>query len=176
MQKNWYIIYTKPKCAKKVATRFTKRKIENFFPVNCKQINTLKRRKMQEEPLFDSYVFAYIPESDITKIKMIDGVLNLVYWKGKPATICNNEIEVMKEFTTDYEDIKVEKTRVNPEDVARVIDDPKYSIDGNVLTVKNTTVKVNLRSIGFTMIAEVATENVLGREVSFGNKDLLLQS
>lgn len=175
MQKNWYIIYTKPKCEKKVATTFTKRKIENFFPVNCKQINTLRRRKVHEEPLFDSYVFVNIPESDIHKIKMIDGVLNLVYWKGKPATIHDNEIEVMKEFTTDYQDIKVEKARVNPEDVARVIDGPKYSMDGNVLTVKNTTVKVNLPSIGFTMIAEVATENVLGREVSFGNKDLLLQ-
>ena len=108
MQKNWYIIYTKPKCAKKVATIFTKRKIENFFPVNCKKINTLKRRKIHEEPLFDSYVFAYIPESQITKIKMIDGVLNLVYWKGKPATICDNEIEIMKEFITDYQNIKVE--------------------------------------------------------------------
>lgn len=40
---------------------------------------------------------------------MVDGVLNLVYWKGKPATICENEIEIMKEFVSDYQDIKVEK-------------------------------------------------------------------
>jgi len=176
MQKNWYIIYTKPKCEKKVATTFTKRKIENFFPVNSKQISTLRRRRVHEEPLFDSYVFANITESDLTKIKMIDGVLNLVYWKGKPATICENEIEIMKEFISDYQDIKVEKTRVNPEDIARTIDGPKYSIDGNVLTVKNTTVKVNLPSIGYTMIAEVGSENMLSREVLFGNKNLLLQS
>ncbi|HEY5463306.1 MAG TPA: transcription termination/antitermination NusG family protein [Hanamia sp.] len=176
MQKNWYIIYTKPKCEKKVAASFTKKKIENFYPVNCKQITILRRRKLHQEPLFDSYVFANIPETDIPKIKMVDGVVNLVYWKGKPATIGKDEIEVMKEFTTNHQDIKLEKTLVNLADVARVTEGPKYAMEGNLLTVKNTTIKVNLPSIGFTMIAEVIPENVLGPEVSFGNRDMILQS
>ena len=176
MQKNWYIIYTKPKCEKKVVATFTKRKIENFFPLNCKEVKSLRKRKLLQEPLFDSYVFANVHEGEIKEIRSIDGVVNLVYWKGKPAIIGENEIEVIKEFTTDHQDIKLEKTQINPSDVARIIDGPKYSMEGNILTVKNTTVKVNLPSIGFTMIAKITSENALGREVSFGNKDLLLQS
>jgi transcription antitermination factor NusG len=176
MQKNWYIIYTKPKCEKKVATLFTRKKIENFIPVTCKQFHSLRKRKLQQEPLFDSYVFANIPESDISKIKNVDGVVNLLFWKGEPATISEEEIEVIKEFTSDYQDIKLERTQINPDDEARMIEGPKYAMEGNLLTIKTTTKKVNLPSIGFTMIAELNPEKILGPEVSFGSKDMIFQS
>ena len=176
MQKNWYIVYTKPRCEKKVASTFTKRKIENFLPVNTKQIKSFRKNKIQQQPLFDSYVFANLAEEDVNKIKVIDGVVNIVYWKGKPAIIQEDEIEAMKEFVTDHQNIKLEKSRINLNDIARVIDGPKYLMEGNILTVKNTTVKITLPSIGFTMIAEIAVEEGLGREVSFGSKNLLLQS
>lgn len=176
MQKNWYIIYTKPKCEKKVAATFSKRKIENFFPLNCREVKSLRKRKFLYEPLFDSYVFANMFEEDIKEIMTIDGVLNLVYWKGKPAIMREDEIEVIKEFTSDYQEIRLEKTRINPNEVARIIDGPDYSMEGNILKVKNNVLKVNLPSIGFNMIAEVSSENALGRKVLFGNKDLLLQS
>ena len=176
MQKNWYIIYTKPKCEKKVATTFTKRKIENFSPVNCKQVNSTRRRKLIYEPLFDSYVFVNVTETEIFKVKMVDGVVSLVYWRGKPATISEEEIEAIREFTSYHQDIKLEKAKVSINERATIIDDAKYSMEGNVLTVGNTTVKVNLPSVGFTMVAEVESKNVIGRESAFGNKGLLFQS
>ena len=43
----------------------------------------------------------------------MNGVVNLVYWKGKPAVIKKEEIEMIKEFIADYQDIRVEKTTVN---------------------------------------------------------------
>lgn len=175
MQKNWYIIYTKAKCEKKVASIFTKKRIENFIPMNCKQVTSGRKRKVVQHPLFESYLFAHMTEDEIRKIKMLDGVVNLVYWKQNPAIIQKEEIEVMREFTSHHEDIIVEKTRVNVNDVAKVIDGSRYSIDGNVLMVKNTTSKVNLPSLGFALIAKAETENPLHSELSFGKKDLLLQ-
>lgn len=175
MQKNWYIIYTKAKCEKKVASIFTKKRIENFIPMNSKQVTSGRKRKVVQKPLFESYLFANMEEDEIRKIKMLDGVVNLVYWKQNPAIINKEEIEVMKEFTSHHEDIILEKTRVNVNDVAKVIDGSRYSIDGNVLMVKNTTLKVNLPSLGFALIAKAETENPLQSELSFGKKDLLLQ-
>jgi hypothetical protein len=81
----------------------------------------------------------------------------------------------MKEFTSHHEDIILEKTRVNVNDVAKVIDGSRYSIDGNILMVKNTTLKVNLPSLGFALVAKAEIENPLQSELSFGKKDLLLQ-
>ena len=175
MQKNWYIVYTKPKSEKKVAALFTKKKIENFCPLNCKQIRSSWRNKTLQEPLFSSYVFAYITETETIKIKQTDGVISLVYWKGSPAIIKHDEIEAIKGFTIDYHNIKLERTIINPNDIVRIVDGPDYSIEGKVLTVKNKTVKVNLPSLGYTMIAEMETEDIMGRGISFGNKELLLQ-
>ena len=176
MQKNWYIIYTKPKCEKKVAATFTKRKIDNFLPFNCKQVNSSRKSKLIYEPLFDSYLFANVTNTDIAKIRDVEGVVNLVYWKGEPAIMNNDEIEAIKEFTSYHQDIKLEKTQVNLNRTTKIIDGPWYSMEGNVLSVKNTMVKVNLPSIGFSMIAEIENKSVIGREVSFGSKDLLFQS
>lgn len=176
MQKNWYIIYTKPKCEKKVASIFTKRKVEHFLPVNGRQFRSIRKSKLIYEPLFDSYIFAYFSEEDVSKIKGVEGVLNLVYWKGKPATIQENEIEAIREFTSDHHDIKLEKTQIDLSGLARVVDGPQYLMDRNILTIKNRMVKVNLPSLGFTMIAEISSENLFNDKVSFGNKELLFQS
>lgn len=161
---------------KKVASSLSKRKIENFFPVNSQRINLYSKIRTSHQPLFESYIFVNIIASEFEKVRSIFGVLNFVYWKGKPAIIQEEEIEVIKDFTTDHQNIKLEKTKVNLNDVAKVIDGSKYSMSGNVLTVKNTTVKVNLPSLGFTLVANVDTESPLHTEISFGKRDLILQS
>ena len=150
------MVYTKPKWEKKVSATLTKRKIENFSPVNNKQITYFRKIKIQQEPLFESYVFVNLME--------------MVFDAHK------EEIEIIKEFTADHQNIELEKTRVNLNDVAKVIDGARYSMDGNILTVKNTTAKVNLPSIGFTLCAKVETGIPLHRANSFGEKDLMLQS
>jgi transcription antitermination factor NusG len=175
MQKNWYIIYTKAKCEKKVASIFTKKRIENFIPMNSKQVISGRKRKVVQKPLFESYLFANIEEGEIRKIKMLDGVVNLVYWKQHPAIIQKEEIEVIRDFTSVHQNVIIEKTRVNMNDAIKVIDGPRYSIEGNILTVTNISFKVNLPSIGYALVARIETENPLQTEVSFGKKDLLLQ-
>jgi len=161
---------------KKVAASLSKRKIENFFPVNSQQISSYSKVRTSHVPLFQSYIFVKIMENEFEKVRSVFGVLNFVYWKGKPAIIQEEEIEVLKDFTTDHQNIKLEKSKVNINDVAKVIDGSKYSMSGNVLTVKNTTVKVNLPSLGFTLVANVDTESPLHTEISFGKRDLILQS
>ena len=175
MQKNWYIIYTKAKCEKKVASIFTKKRIESFIPMSSKQVTTGRKRKIIQSPLFESYFFANIEENEIRKIKMIDGVLNVVYWKQHPAIIQKEEIEVIRDFTSVHQNVIIEKTRVNMNDAIKVIDGPRYSIEGNILTVTNISFKVNLPSIGYALVARIETENPLETEVSFSKKDLLLQ-
>jgi transcription antitermination factor NusG len=176
MQKNWYIIYTKPKCEKKVAAILSKKKIENFLPVNCKQINSLRKNKLLYEPLFSSYVFANILENEMEKIKLMDGVINFVFWRGRPAIVPDNEIEAIREFVADYQDIRLEKSSVNLNEIVRVVDRPKYSVEGNLVTVKNTRVKLNLPSIGFNMIAEIIPEDSLNKKGAFLISELQLQS
>jgi hypothetical protein len=57
----------------------------------------------------------------------------------------------------------------------KVTDGSRYTIEGNILTVKSSSLRINLPSIGYALVARVETENPLQTEVSFGKKDLLLQ-
>ena len=175
MQKNWYLVYTKPKCEKKVAALLTKRKIENFCPQNRKQIMQIRKSKMVDQPLFSSYVFVCVEVEKVSYIRDIENVLNLVYWKGQPAIIKDEEIAIIKDFIHDHQNIRLEKTRVNEKDSAKIVDRQGYTIDGNLLTIKNKSIKVNLPSIGYTLVAEVTREEkIIGKQLTF-SKELSLQ-
>jgi len=176
MQKNWYAVYTKPHCEKKVASSFTKRKIENICPLNSRKIKSFRRSKIQQEPLFKSYVFVYISVSEIDAVKQTDGVISMLYWMGEPAIIKVDEIEAIKEFTNDHQNIELERTQVNMLDVARVVDGPSYSIEGNVFAVKNKTLKVSLPSLGYIMIAKMEDESIFGREAPMLQNNSFAQS
>ena len=41
--------------------------------------------KIVEEPLFKSYVFVKVNDEDRSDVRMTPGVINFVYWQGKPA-------------------------------------------------------------------------------------------
>ena len=176
MQKNWYIVYTKPRYEKKVAALLTKKKIDSFCPLNCKQIEHFRKSKLLFEPLFSSYVFAFTDETSISLIRQVENVVSLVYWKSSPAVITSEEIESIKEFTSNYRNIKLERSDIIESGKTKVIDWPMYSIDGKILMIKSKTFKVHLPSLGFTMIAEIKGDGILDRKVSFGNKELFLQS
>jgi transcription antitermination factor NusG len=154
MQKNWYIVYTKLQCEKKIAALFIKWKIENYCPLNCVKSNVYWRSKRVCEPLFKSYVFVYISEDQISRLMRVEGVISFLYWLGKPALIKNNEIEVIKEFANEYQDIKIERIKVDMDEAVQIIDEPSYKMEGKFISVKNKTVKVNLPSLGYTLIAK----------------------
>ena len=176
MQKNWYAVYTKPNCEKKVASLFTKRKVENFCPLNCSKIKSFRRIKILQAPLFKSYVFVNITPAEIALVKQTDGVINILHWMGEPAIIKQDEIEAIKEFTTDHQNIELERTQVDFNEVARVVDGPSYSMEGNVFAVKNKTLKVSLPSLGFIMIAKMEDESVFGRETPYKTIHLSIQN
>ena len=164
MQKNWYAVYTKPQSEKKVAASFTKKKLEIFFPMVCVKTKTFRKHKFVFEPLFKSIVFVYASQEETMLLKHTNGVINLLYWLGKPAVIAEDEIAAIKEFTEDYRNIKVEPAFVNNNEVAHSVNGTTVSMEGQLYAVKNKTAKINLPSLGYTLVAEVEEESVFVRE------------
>lgn len=164
MQKNWYVFYTKPQCEKKVATLLTKKRVENFIPFVCTELQNSRRNKIVHKPLFKSYVFVHATETEANLLKLSDGVINLLYWLGKPAVIDETEINAIREFTNDHQNIDLEKLTVNSNVIERSIFRSSYEIEGNLLAVKNKTIKINLPSLGYAMVAHLKEDSVFGRE------------
>jgi len=160
--KSWYAVYTRPKWEKKVAQLLAKKKIDYYCPVNKVQRQWSDRKKVLLEPLFTSYVFVWLNESEQFQVCQTDGVINFVYWLGKPAVIRNEEIDAIKRFLADFSEVRLEKKHVNLNDHVRIINGPLMMREGNVLEVRYNTVKVSLPSLGYTLVAEVRKENVEG--------------
>lgn len=164
MQKNWYILYTRPQHEKKVATLLTKKRIENFIPLVSTDAQSSRRNKVVQKPLFKSYVFVYITEQETALLRQMDGVINLLHWLGRPAVISDAEVGSIKEFTVDYQNIGLEKLEINSNVIERNVYKSSYEIEGNLITIKNKTIKINLPSLGYAMIATLKEDSVFGRE------------
>ena len=176
MQNNWYAVYTKLHCERKVSLSLTKKTIENFCPLIKKDTKHLFRKTITVEPLFKSYVFVKTSEDIIDSIrKEINGVVSLLYWKGKPAIIKEEEIYAIQDFLKYHKEITIEKTKVFS---GKQDSTSSYFMDGQILLIKNRTMKLTLPSLGLSMVAkyEPSENGLVGREIVFGNRDLIVHS
>ena len=164
--KKWYAVYTRARWEKKVAESLTKRKIHNFCPLNKVVRQWADRKKIVSEPLFTSYVFVNVTHEELLLIKQTEGIVNFVYWLGRPAVIKNQEIEAIKTFLGEHNDVRLEKIEINVDDAVVITGGPLITLEGNVLEVKNKTVKVFLPSLGYALSAEVEKINVEVRTIS----------
>jgi transcription antitermination factor NusG len=156
----WYAVYTKPKWEKKVAELLTRKGIENYCPLNKVLKQWHDRKKLVEEPLFTSYVFVCVSSTALTEVRKTDGIINFVYWLGKPAVVREEEITTIKSFLGSYRDVQLEKIKIKPEDAVQIISGPLMNREGKVLEVHQKTIKVLLPSLGHALVAQVEKASV----------------
>jgi transcription antitermination factor NusG len=159
-RKNWYVVYTKPRWEKKVYTLLTDKNIEAYCPLNKVRRKWSDRIKWVEEPLFKSYVFVKVAPEELTGVRMISGVVNFVYWLGKPAIVKNKEIEIIRKFLNDYEEVWTEPIELQKD--ARVVITRGAFMDkeARVVKVTHNKVRVLIESIGYSLVAVVSRSNV----------------
>ena len=153
MSAKWYAVYTRPRWEKKVAALLVQNGIESYCPLNKVRRKWSDRIKLVEEPLFKSYVFVKVEESGRTGVRMTDGVINFVYWDAKPAVVKDKEIEAIKLFLEEYENVSLVKMNLKPNDRVRIVAGPMMDNEGKVLEVKHKVAKVAIDSLGFILVA-----------------------
>ena len=151
----WYAIYTRPRWEKKVHNLLTAKGIESYCPLNKVHRKWSDRIKLVEEPLFKSYVFVKISDDLRTPVRMTEGVVNFVYWDGKPALIKEKEIQNIKKFLNDYEDVELLSLDLKQDDRVLITAGPLMDKEGRVLEVKNKVAKVIIESLGTILVANI---------------------
>lgn len=159
--KQWYIVYTKPRCEKKVAELLTKKKIQNYYPCNKVAKSFGDKTKVFVEPLFASYVFVKVSKPELPVVKQLSGVINMVYWLGEPAVIREVEVDMLQRFMNEHSSVQLEQTKVNVNEIVRVSSGPFG--EKQTVSPKTKVVKMSLPSLGYTLAAkvEVGTVNVI---------------
>ncbi len=128
---------------------------ESYCPLNKFMRKWSDRIKVVEEPLFKSYIFVRIKEDEKSEIRYVDGVLNYVYWNGKPAIVKDDEIIEIKKFMSEYEDVQVGNIEMKPADEVLVKQGVMMGVSGRILRVlSNNMVEVRIDSLGFVLTAK----------------------
>lgn len=154
----WYIVYTKPDSEKKVSEILTRRKIENYSPVNS-VVKDWDDRKVKESQLFIGYVFVKTTEQQLQDLKKIHGIVNIVHWMGNPVSVKSVEIKAIKLFLNEYNNVSIEKTAIKPH-AGNTANHPGMEQEAPMITIKNRKAYVGLPSLGYIMTAHVDTSNV----------------
>lgn len=111
--------------------------------------------KIVEEPLFKSYVFVKVNDEERTAVRMTPGVINFVYWDGKPALIKEKEINAIKQFLNDYEDVEVKPLNLELNQRVKVTTGPLMDQEGKVIGVNRKIVKIAIDSLGYMLVAHI---------------------
>ena len=160
-QPKWYVVYTKPRWEKKVHALLVNRGLESYCPLNRTRKKWSDRIKWVDEPLFKSYVFVRIIDTDQLDVRMVGGVVNFVYWLGKPAIVRDEEISIIRKFLNEYTNITAEALPIRPDARVRVQQGILMNKEVKVLKVLGNKVRVILESIGYSLIASVEKSNLV---------------
>ena len=155
MNYKWYALYTRPRWEKKVNNLLLNKGVESYCPLNRVRRKWSDRIKLVEEPLFKSYVFVKITEENRTAVRMTDGVINFVYWDGKPAIIKEKEIQTIKRFLDEHENVEAIKIELKPEQRVRVAAGPLMDQEGKIIEIKHKVARVAIDSLGYLLVADI---------------------
>jgi len=134
--------------------------IATYCPLNKIRKRWSDRIKIVEEPLFKSYVFVHVSTEEISRVRMTNGVVNYVYWNGKPAVIKNQEIATIKKFMNEYEQVEARPIHVHPNQKVRIDGGLLMNREGIVQKVMHNKVEVIIESLGYALIATLDKKNV----------------
>lgn len=158
--KYWYVVYTKPRWEKKVSLLLENQGIEYYCPLNKVVKQWSDRKKVILEPLFKGYVFVNIAETFKWDIKKIDGILNYVYWLGKPARVREDEINTIRKFLQEFKDVEVVEQQLTVHSNVLIKQGVLMNFKGIIIEVIGNKARVNVDSMGIRLSALFDKKNL----------------
>lgn len=156
----WYALYTKPRWEKKVAKLLDEQGIENYCPINKVTRQWSDRKKVVLEPVFKGYVFVKIGTDEKWEVKKISGVLNYVYWLGKPAPIREEEILTIRKFLNEFTDVEVTDLVLQVNSSVRIKTGVLMNYQGILVELIGNKARVRIESMGLQLSAQFDKKNL----------------
>ena len=124
-EKKWLVFYTKSRAEKKTCLLLEKFGFEAYLPLQKVLRQWSDRKKKVEVPLFNSYIFVYDLESNITEILKTPGISWNIRHNGKPAELREREMATIKRFIESGLTIEIGSTHdLEKGDQVKIMDGP----------------------------------------------------
>ena len=136
--------------------------IEHYCPLNKVTKQWSDRKKVIEEPLFKGYVFVCIEENKKWDVSKTDGVLNFVYWLGKPAVVKDSDIKNIRKFLNEFDDVQLlhANSTINVNEKVIVKQGLLMNYKGIVIEVNGRIAKVKIDELGIILTATFEKQNL----------------
>ncbi len=159
-EKNWYVVYTRPRWEKKIAETLFSKGIEHYCPLNKVTRQWSDRKKVVLEPVFKGYVFVKLEDKRKWEIREIAGILNFVHWLGKPAIVRDEEIDIIRRFLKEFDDVTVEKKDFGLNEKVRITQGVLMNYEGMVINVFGNRAIVKIDSMDLQLSAHFDKKNL----------------
>tara|TARA_B100000683_G_scaffold122478_1_gene120119 strand:- start:100 stop:606 length:507 start_codon:yes stop_codon:yes gene_type:complete len=134
--KKWIALYTKPRHEKIVLRELEKKGFQTYLPLLKERRKWSDRKRWVEFPMFKSYIFVKTELKESIFIIQTSGVVKIIKFGNKIATIQNSIIDSLKLMIEGgYEPIPVDYFLKG--DPVRVREGPLKGLIGQVIRIDN---------------------------------------
>lgn len=162
LEKNWLVIYVRPRWEKKVDRLLQEQGIEAFCPLITTENQWADRIKKVSVPLFTGYVFVKIDDRDLTKVRYTLGVVNYIYFMGKPAVIRDTDIEQLKEMVKMYNNLEIiNLNELSAGDKVRIRSGLFHNQEGEIIKIQGKTVLMSFDHIDCAIVTRIEINQLM---------------
>lgn len=159
--KKWFVIYTRPRWEKKVNQLLQMQGITSFCPLRKVKSKWADRIKNIEIPLFNSYVFVHISPKEELKVRLTLGVMNFVYYMGKPAQVRPSVIDSIKELLEIFPEAEVVSLQgMEVGDRVKIKEGIMKQKQGQIIKLQGKDVLIVIDSLNCALITKVPSSNL----------------
>jgi len=152
---NWYVLYTKARKEKLVASQLQSLGIKAYCPMITTTRQWSDRKKKVSIPLISSCVFIQTKEADRDQVFQVPGTVRYLFWLNKPAIVRNSEIETLETWLSG-ENTTASVENILPGDTFKIKDGAFKDKEGIVNQVDKNRIQLLLVELGMkiTIIRE----------------------
>lgn len=159
--KHWYALYTRSNFERKVYRNLILKGFEAYCPLQ-KHVNQWSdRKKIIWKPVLRSYVLvSAINSKQLEEIRRGDGIVNFVYYNGKPGIIRDDEIRLMKSFLEDFKNESILMKPIQVGDNVSISSGPFMNYNGLVIDVDKKTVKLLIHILNMQLEVKTTIDKI----------------
>ena len=162
-EKKWYAIYTNPRAEKKTAEKLIEKGIEVYLPLQTTIKQWSDRKKKVEEPLFKSYLFAFVNvEAERISVLETQGVVKFVRIGGETPAIRKVIIDAIKLSLANFSNIEITNQDLQINQSVEVIAGPLRGYTGKIMEQHgNQYFAVHIEELGAHMLLKIPASHLL---------------
>jgi transcription antitermination factor NusG len=159
---HWYVFYTKPRFEKKIHEKLIAKGLESYLPLIKVWRQWSDRKKLIEEPLFRSYIFAHVNEKGRLEVLQTEGIVRCVSFNGRIAIVPDEQINYVKRIVEYKQDSLKVSDQIYKGTKVRVISGPLEGLEGFVEYVdEDKWVVFNVEAVNQAIRVKLSKEEVI---------------